>query len=102
MEIPREQMEPAEREQMRHDVKRIRAFKDLVRTDGWKFFQELLNNRVGEMTKDLFNKPLPGGERGEAYDKGLIYGLLWARDLPETTIAAFKDDASEPAEEEKD
>lgn len=103
MEIPREEMEPQEREQMRHDAKRIRAFQELVRTDGWKFFQELLNDRVGKATQNIFEKPTLADARGEDWEKGLCYGLLWARDLPSVTIAAFKDaeETSEPAQEEK-
>lgn len=91
---------PQDREQDRLDTKRVRAFKDLVRMEGWKYFQELLNKKVEENTADIFEKPTSVNARGEDWQKGLCYGLLWARDLPNVTIAAFKDEASEPAEEE--
>ena len=86
------------------DARRVRAFQELVETEGWKFFVELLNGRVGELTKDIFSRPLAGVDdiRGEAHDKGACYGLLWARDLPSITIAAFKQATSSSAQEENE
>lgn len=84
------------------DAKRVRAFQDMVSSDGWKFFQELLNLRIVEATSKLFERPIPGVDdrRGEEWDKGAVFAWIMSRDLPSVTIAAHKQMNSEPATED--
>ncbi len=84
------------------DTKRVRAFQDMVTSEGWKYFQALLNTKIEERTEAIFERPQPGvdDQRGEAWDKGAIYAWIMARDLPSVTIAAYKQESSEPATEE--
>lgn len=91
-----------EAEKLRFDAARARAFQEMLNTEGWKFLCELLNGKIGEFTADLFEKPKPLEERGEVWQKGACYGLIWARDLPAVTIAAFKNENSDPAAEENE
>lgn len=90
--------------QIRKDAERIRAFQALVASDGWKFLVELLNGKVESLAANMFERP--SGElnelRGQDFDKGTCYGLLWIRDLPSTTISVFKNEPSDPADEEND
>lgn len=90
-----------------YDLRRRRAFGDLLKSEGWKYFEELLNNRLAEDGKSLLS-PLPpelnARERAE-HLKGTMYGIAWARDLPAVTIAgteqAYLDDAEDnPAGED--
>lgn len=84
------------------DAKRVRAFQDMVASDGWKYFQELLNLRIIEATSKLFERPIPGlnDQSGEAWDKGAVFAWIMSRDLPSVTIDAYKQANSEPATEE--
>lgn len=85
--------------QLREDTERYRAFKDLVNTKGWKLFQDLINANVHGRTLTLFEEPT-SDVRKDDHNKGACYGLLWARDIVQTTINAF-DRASDPATEEE-
>lgn len=97
-----EQERRQEAEKLRFDANRVRAFKEMQNTEGWKLFCELINGRIGEYTADIFEKPKPLEERGEVWQKGACYGLIWARDLPTVTIAAFNSENSDPATEESE
>lgn len=85
------------------DIKRVRAFEAMVATEGWKMYQDLINGNVSERTKDIFS-PTPKGEESAAeHNKGAVFGLLYARDLPSVIIAAMKDQrSSDPASEDKE
>lgn len=95
-----EDLATQQRRLQRVDAARIRAFQDMVRTDGWKMFQDLLNGVINERMAMLVTRPAGADAvRGEDYDKGTCYALIWARDLPDVTIQAFKDQSSDPATE---
>ena len=99
-EKPQKEQSEARR-QAQADAARVRAFQAMVASDGWKLLQELLNGRVEEMTAGLFERPKSDSERrGEDFDKGACFGLLWVRDLPAVTIAAFKAAYSEEDDQE--
>jgi hypothetical protein len=83
------------------DVKRVRAFQEMVRTDGWKFFTQLLDMKIMELTANLLTRPSENS-RGEDFDRGQCFGLVYMKDLPSVTIAALGDMASEPADEENE
>lgn len=79
-------------EQMKsYDIKRKRAFEDLMRTEGWKYLTELINKKLDssgrELLDPLSDTKLNAVERQE-HLKGTMYGISWVRDLPLVTIAA--------------
>lgn len=76
------------------DAKRVRAFQDMVGSDGWKLYIDILEKNFHEKMQVLLTRPTDASPRGEDFDKGVCYGLLWAKDLPETTIKAFKEQNS--------
>lgn len=87
-----------------HDAKRVRAFQQMVASDGWKFFQELLNSKIEEKAAKVWERPPIGVDdsKGEQWDKGAVYAWIMARDIPEVTIATFKEEHSDPATEKED
>lgn len=94
----------ADAAQTRKDAERVRAFQSLVASDGWRFLVELLNGKVEDLMANAFERPSGAVNelRGQDFDKGTCYGLLWMRDLPDVTIAAFKQESSDPANEENE
>lgn len=82
--------ENEQRKLLAHDLKRVQAFRDMLRTTGWQFYTELLNSWIAERTKTLFNPTPPGGEMAEQHNKGAIYALLLARDAPKHTIDSMQ------------
>lgn len=88
-------LEEQQRQQRALDVRRAREFQTMVTSEGWKLFQELLNNKVNSLMATTFDRPEgEGNRRGEDFDKGTCYALLWARDLPNVTIQGLKDQNS--------
>lgn len=88
--------------QLVSDTKRVRAFQDMVNSDGWKLYCELLNTKIEDATSKLFERPLPGAEhRGEDWDKGTVFAWIQARDLPGLTITVHKQVNSGPATEDE-
>ncbi len=95
--------DPAKPEDNRaFDLKRARAFQDMIKTEGWKMYQDLLNTLINEKGLRLMDKlpaELNAVERQE-HEKGAMNGLILARDIPSLTIKtmeAFK--TSDPAGE---
>lgn len=70
------------------DEERRDAFRQLVKHPGWTMYVELLNNMIADKGAQLL-EPANGVDRAVAleYVKGSMYGLLFAKDLPEVTIA---------------
>lgn len=68
-------------------IKLGRALEDLVRQDGWKELQGIIERRInsehGRLIKASNNI---GDVLLTEYVKGTIYGLVYARDLAQTTI----------------
>jgi len=93
--------EAAKRDQL-EDLKVVRAFKDLERTEGWKMFITILNTKLNNMGSELLD-PLPlEGHNAAARNehlKGTMYGLTMARDMVSTTIRGMEGvlDTSNPA-----
>lgn len=87
--------------QVIQDAKRVRAFRDMIASDGWKYYQELLNGKILDKTATIFERPQSGdGVRGEDWDKGTVFAWITARDLPEVIINVSKQQNSEPATED--
>lgn len=82
------------------DKERAEAFSALVVSEGWKFYTELLNYNIAQRTSTLF-EPLKSGERDSSeHNKGAVYALIYARDLPQTIVVAMEElakSSSEPA-----
>ena len=73
------------------DIKRARAFEAMVKTEGWHFYTELLTGQINDRMKGILSPTPPGGRDASEHNKGTVFGLLLARDLPSTTIATMKD-----------
>lgn len=74
------------------DIKRAKAFEVMCNTDGWKMYQDLLNTHINDRVQKLFmpmNNLLMVTE--VEHNKGAIFGLIQARDLPGVSIAAMKE-----------
>lgn len=82
------------------DIKRGRAFAAMMKTEGWGLYLELLNNLIGTRTQNLFEPTPNGGRDIEQHNKGAVFGLIMARDLPSVTVAAMKEilDKDEPSQ----
>src|SRR5688572_12178901 len=87
------------RKTLARDVKRARDFADMMRTPGWKAYEELINYHINARTENLFSPTPAGGEMIEQHNKGACFGLMFARDLPSHTVSAMKQ--SRPASEEE-
>ena len=90
------------RKQRAFDIKRVRAFQELIRTEGWQLYVALLNGKIEMLTSNLFERPVDDNLRGEAHDRGHCYGVLWARDLPSATIAAMDHLVEDSVQEENE
>ena len=73
------------------DIKRYRAFEAMLKTEGWGFYVELLNYHVNERMKGYLQPTEPGGRDKEQHNKGTVFGLLLARDIPSNTVASMKE-----------
>lgn len=93
------------------DVKRARAFEAMCNTEGWKMYMELLNSHINDRASKLFQPTANSLESlAVEHNKGALFGLIQARDLPSVSIAAMKElraaatepEASDPVEENPD
>jgi hypothetical protein len=95
--------EMSDKEQKVYDTKRVRAFGDLVRLEGWQMYVDLLNTYITEKGSQLM-EPLssdPNAAARQEYVKGAMYGLSLARDVVSITIKTAKEQRA-PSEEEKE
>lgn len=78
------------------DRARAEQFRDLVRTEGWKTFETLLQARVQAFGDQLL-LPLESadGALRQEWIKGAISGLLLAISLPASTISSMNAATSE-------
>ena len=83
------------------DKERAQALSVLVKSEVWKIYSDLLNAKIAERSATLL-EPLKHGERDSSeHNKGAVYGLIYARDLPHTIVAAMKElSLSSDAEDE--
>lgn len=82
------------------EKERAEAFEAMLKTPGWTMYQALLNAHVEQRTKNVFGPTPQGQENIAEHNKGVVYGLLFARDLPRTTVESTKAIfGSDPAEE---
>lgn len=79
----------------RADLKRARAIQDLLRLDGWKHIEEILNNHISRRTAELFEPTPAGGRDAEQHNKGAIWGLIYARDLPRAIVTAMEEEVKQ-------
>lgn len=77
------------KEALREDRARKDAFEGMVKTPGWKMFQQLLNKMIEDRGMVIL---APAGTSDAAvaleFVKGSMNGLLLARDLPSLIIDA--------------
>lgn len=91
--------EKLQKEQAKFDRERADAFAVMMKTQGWQLYCDLLNKHIATRTAKLF-EPTPAGEEyAEQHNKGAVYGLLLARDIPSATVAAMKN-SPQPAGDE--
>lgn len=87
----------------KEDKERIGRLQGLLKSPGWSDFQDLMNVHINERAKRIF-EPLLSDNLTllQEHNKGAIYGLIWARDLPSVmiTIADEARKSSDPATEE--
>jgi hypothetical protein len=73
------------------DIKRGRALELMMSTEGWRIYDHLINHHISLRTANLFDPTPSGGRDAEQHNKGAIYGLIFARDLPRVTVGAAKE-----------
>lgn len=100
-ERPETELEKQAREQAKSDLEQFEAFRDMMRTEGWRLFTILLNLQIEGRMKSIFDRPTAGldDRRGEDFDKGACYALILARDTPQTIIDAHKASRTQDDEE---
>jgi len=70
------------------DAKRDRAFRDMVKTEGWEMFRQLLNAHINQRTAKIF-EPIEEGKLNDfSHNQGAVFGLIFARDVVGVSIAA--------------
>ena len=91
------------READRIDKNRAELFEAMLRTEAWKAYIELLDAKIQALA-DQVMRPAMNMDELIALEavKGPMRGLLMARDLPSTIIAAMKTANSASATEEND
>jgi hypothetical protein len=77
--------------QRNSDIRRGRAFADMLNTEGWKEYEKLLNSHISQRMEQLITPTPPMGELGAEHNKGAVYALTFARDLPRVTVEAAKE-----------
>lgn len=83
---------------LREDRELAELFATFPRNEAWKRYQTLLDKMIQKRTGDLFEPILDGQQLAAEHNKGVIYGLILARDLPTATVNAMKQLAnSDPA-----
>ena len=84
----------AQKKEMRafnaEDVKRARAFREMMQTEGWGLFRSLLDAWVNERMNSLIGPTPSGGELVAEHAKGTVYGLIMARDQVPAIVAQFE------------
>lgn len=84
-----EELLKVSREALRVDRQRKDAFEGMVKTPGWKEFQNLLNTMINDRGMSVLS---PAGSMEGAvaleFVKGTMNGLILARDLPSLIIDA--------------
>ena len=79
------------RKNLSQDIARARDMEAMMNTEGWKQYCLLLNGQIEQRTASLFTPTPVGGRDAEQHNKGTVYGLLYARDLPVTIVKSMKD-----------
>lgn len=89
--------------QANEDIKRARIFKDLLNTEGWRLYSELLNDMINTKMMEVIKAPTAeGGVLASEYNKGAVYGIMLARDTPGVNIAAMEQLVAAANEEGKE
>jgi hypothetical protein len=73
------------------DVTRARDIEAMMNTAGWKAYHSLLNGQVLERTQNLFEPTPDDAVMKSEHNKGVLYGLILARDLPSVIVQTAKD-----------
>lgn len=89
-----------EKKKIRSDKERAAFFETMMQTPGWELYVKLLNHHIQQRMEALI-QPTPSlGEMAAEHNKGTVFGLTLARDLPRGTVEAAK--TSGPATDEDD
>lgn len=75
----------------RADVERFRAFEVMMKTEGWGLYVELLNHHINARMENYLQPTAPGGRDIEQHNKGTVFGLILARDLPSGTVTSMQE-----------
>lgn len=89
-----------EERKVEFDRERADAFTVMMKTRGWDLYVQLLNAKIAERMANIFNPTEPGKEFAEQHNKGAIYGMLMARDLPSVTVKLASEATPAGGEEE--
>ena len=89
-----------EKKKLHADRKRAQLFEGMMAHPGWQLYVALLNYHIGTRMEALI-QPTPSlGELAAEHNKGAVFGLTLARDLPRGTVEAAK--TSGPATDGED
>lgn len=88
----------------RDDVKRAKAFKDMIKTEGWAYYQGLINTFIEQRMNAVLQPTSDSQQLASEHVKGAVYGLILARDAVQATVDAVQqivDAGGEPEDEEQ-
>lgn len=84
----------------KEDRERAALFEAMLKTPAWEAYEKLLNFHIGQRMASLIEPTLPNGELAAEHNKGTVFALTFARDLPRVTVEAAK--TSGPATDGED
>lgn len=90
-------------EKEREDLRTMRVLEELIATNGWKVYSELVNRLKFEQHTKVLQ---PVGSIGELffaeYAKGAVYGLTQATDLPGIIIQGVRESVLPAKDQEEE
>lgn len=66
------------------------ALDRLINYREWKVFEDLINAHINNRAQNVWGPTKAGEELVNEHNKGVVFGLLFARDLPAVTVNATK------------
>ena len=84
------------------DVKMAKAFKDMMRHEGFALFQDFLNKKIGERMNTVIGPTQPGAELPAEHTKGTVFGLILARDAIPTIVSGYDEFVRSTGDAEED
>lgn len=86
-----EELQKDARAANKEDKHRAELFEALVKSEGWKLYSKLLNEKIEAIGAD-FIQPSAGieGVLKSEFQKGSMFAFLLCRDLPSVIVSAMK------------